>query len=81
MQPRSGAAMRHALIATIGLSLCMLWLSSPLLASSMKSTAPERMLPRTSAKKMRTCDDRAMRENVPMEQKAAFVKKCMAEMK
>jgi hypothetical protein len=26
-------------------------------------------------------DDRAVRENVAMEQRAAFVKKCMAEMK
>jgi hypothetical protein len=59
----------------------MLWLSLPSHATSMKSTAPEKMLPRASAKKMRACDDRAMRENVPMEQRAAFVKKCMAEMK
>jgi hypothetical protein len=59
----------------------MLWLSSPAMATSMKSTAPEKMLPSDSAKKMRACDDRAMRENVPMEQRAAFVKKCMAEMK
>jgi hypothetical protein len=73
--------MRRAFIAIIGLVLCMLWHSPPLLAASMKSTAPERMLPRTSAKKMRACDDRAMHENVPMDQRAAFVKKCMAEMK
>jgi hypothetical protein len=73
--------MRRALTGIIGLALCMLWLSPPAPATTMKSTAPEKMLPRTSAKKMRACDDRAMRENVPMEQKAAFVKKCMAEMK
>jgi hypothetical protein len=30
---------------------------------------------------MRACDDKAKRENVPMDQKAAFVKKCMAEMR
>jgi hypothetical protein len=47
----------------------------------MKSTAPERMLSRADSKKMRACDDRAVRENVPMEQRAAFVKKCMKEMK
>jgi hypothetical protein len=73
--------MRHAFRATIGPALCMLWLSSPAMATSMKSTAPEKMLPQTSAKKMRACDERAMRENVPMDQKSAFVKKCMAEMK
>jgi hypothetical protein len=47
----------------------------------MKSTAPETMLPPGEAEKMRACDERAMRENIPMEQKAAFVKKCMAAMK
>ena len=73
--------MRRTWIAIVGLALCMLWLAPPALATSMKSTAPERMLPRNSAKKMRACDDRAMREKVPMEQKSAFVKKCMAEMK
>jgi hypothetical protein len=47
----------------------------------MKSTAPEKMLPPGEAKKMRTCDEKAMQMKIPMEQKAAFVKKCMAEMK
>jgi hypothetical protein len=73
--------MRPAIVIVLSLFLCTLWLSPPAQATSMKSTAPEKMLPRTDAKKMRTCDDRAMRENIPMEQKAAFVKKCMAEMK
>jgi hypothetical protein len=73
--------MRPAIVTVVSLSLCMFWLAPPALATSMKSTAPEKMLPRTDAKKMRACDDRAMRENIPMEQKAAFVKKCMAETK
>jgi hypothetical protein len=73
--------MRRAFLAVIGLALCMLWLSPPSLATSMKSTAPERMLPRADSKKMRACDERAMRENVPMDQRAAFVRKCMKEMK
>ena len=72
--------MRSALTAILAVTFCVIWFS-PALATSMKSTAPERMLPQNSAKKMRACDDRAMRENVPMEQRAAFVKKCMAEMK
>ncbi len=59
----------------------MLWLAPPVQATSMKSTAPERMLSRADSKKMRACDERAARENVPMEQRAAFVKKCMKEMK
>jgi hypothetical protein len=63
------------------LGLCTLWYSPPALATSMKSTAPETMLSRDGARKMRACDERAMREKVPMDQKAAFVKKCMADMK
>jgi hypothetical protein len=68
---------------TILFSVCLwvLCISAPALATSMKSTAPEKMLPRSEAEKMRACDDKARRENVPMDQKAAFVKKCMAEMK
>lgn len=73
--------MRRAFKTITGLALCLLWLSSPSLATSMKSTAPERMLSRANSKKMRACDDRAVRENVAMEQRATFVKKCMAEMK
>ena len=49
--------------------------------TGMKSTAPEKMLPKGEAEKMRACDARAMQENIPMEQKAAFVKTCMAAMK
>ena len=73
--------MRRTFIVLVSLSLCMPWLAPPVLADSMKSTAPEKMLPRNGGKKMRACDDRAMRENVPMEQRAAFVKNCMKEMK
>ncbi len=73
--------MLRTFIVIVGLALCMVWLAPPAQATSMKSTAPERMLSRTDSKKMRACDERAMRENVPMEQRAAFVKKCMKEMK
>ncbi len=50
-------------------------------ASDMKSTAPEKMTPPGDAKKMRACDDKAMQQKIPMADKAAFVAKCMAEMK
>ena len=73
--------MRHTFIVIVGLALCMPWLAPPAQATSMKSTAPERMLSRADSKKMRACDERAVRENIPMEQRAAFVKKCMKEMK
>jgi hypothetical protein len=55
--------------------------AAPALAANMKSTAPEKMTPPGDAKKMRACDDKAMQLKIPMEQKADFVKKCMAEMK
>ena len=73
--------MRPAIVIVVNLLLCVPWFLSPAQATSLNSTAPEKMLPRADAKKMRACDERAMRENVPMEQKSAFVKKCMAEMK
>lgn len=50
-------------------------------SKDMKSTAPEKMLPPGKAEKMRACDAKAMAMKIPMEDKAAFVKKCMAEMK
>jgi len=73
--------MRHTVPIFLGLCLGALCASAPALATSMKSTAPERMLPRSDAVKMRACDEKAMLERIPMDQKAAFVKKCMAEMK
>jgi hypothetical protein len=73
------AAMRHRLAILFALSL--LCASAPALATSMKSTAPEKMLPQDDSRKMRACDAKAMREKIPMEQRAAFVRKCMAEMK
>ncbi len=73
--------MRRAFIVIVGLALSVLWPAPPAHATGMKSTAPERMLSRADSKKMRACDERAMRENIPMDQKAAFVKKCMVQMK
>lgn len=73
--------MRRSTIVVFGLLLAMLWLPASAPATSMKSTAPEKMLPRSDARKMRVCDEKAVRENIPMDQKTAFVKKCMAEMK
>jgi hypothetical protein len=65
----------------LGLCLGAMCASAPALATSMKSTAPEKMLPQSDAAKMRACDDKAMREKIPMDQRAAFVQKCMAQMK
>jgi hypothetical protein len=46
-------------------------------ASGMKATAPEKMMPKTQAAKMRACDKRAMDQNIAMEDRASFVEKCV----
>lgn len=73
--------MHNTSAVLLGVGLCVLVASAPALATSMKSTAPEKMLPQSDAAKMRACDDKARREKIPMDQKAAFVQKCMAQMK
>ena len=66
------------------LALCMgvlLAQSASAQSKDMKSTAPEKMLPPGEAEKMRACNAKAMVMKISMADKAAFVKKCMAEMK
>ena len=46
-------------------------------ASAMKATAPEKMMPKYQAAKMRACDKRAMDQNIKMEDRARFVEKCV----
>ncbi len=79
--PKEEAALRSIVVLPALCLAALLAQGAPVNASDMKSTAPEKMLPPSEAKKMRACDDKAMRLKIPMEQKAAFVKKCMAEMK
>lgn len=45
----------------------------------MKATAPDRMMPAGDAAKMRECDKLSMQPGIKMEDRAAFVQKCMAE--
>jgi hypothetical protein len=72
----------HSIVMFSALCLgILLAQGAPALAADMKSTAPEKMTPPGDARKMRACDDKAMQLKIPMEQKADFVKKCMAEMK
>jgi hypothetical protein len=75
------AAMRRAIVLLSVMPLFLFAVSAPAPAADMKSTAPEKMTPPGEARKMRACDDKAMQLKIPMEQKADFVKKCMAEMK
>ena len=51
------------------------------MSGPMKATAPEKMMPREKAQKMRECDKRAEQQKIKMEDHARFVNKCMAESK
>ena len=48
-------------------------------ATEMKSTAPEKMTPPGESAAMRACDKLAMQQNVKMEDRARFVKDCVAK--
>jgi hypothetical protein len=72
--------MRHIVLSALCLGVLIANAASAQ-PGNMKATAPEKMTPPGDAKKMRACDDKAMQMKIPMEQKADFVKKCMAEMK
>lgn len=72
--------MRSVMLSALCLGL-LLGQAAPAQPADMKATAPEKMTPPGDARKMRACDDKAMQLNIPMEQKADFVNKCMAEMK
>lgn len=50
------------------------WAESP---SAMKATAPDKMMPKSQAAKMRSCDKLAMEQNIPMEDRTRFVEKCV----
>lgn len=45
---------------------------------AMKATAPEKMSPPGESAAMRDCDKQAMRQHVKMEDRARFVKDCVA---
>jgi uncharacterized protein YycO len=48
-------------------------------ATTMKATAPEKMMPGDQAKKMRACQKRAMQQQIKMEDRSRFVSDCMAD--
>ena len=45
----------------------------------MKATAPEKMMRPGESAAMRDCDKQAMQEHVKMEERARFVKDCVAQ--
>jgi hypothetical protein len=70
--PGEEAVMRSVMLSALCLGL-LLAQAAPAQPADMKATAPEKMTPPGDAK--------AIQLKIPMEQKADFVKKCMAEMK
>jgi len=45
--------------------------------STMKASAPDRMMPKSQAAKMRECDRLAMERSIRMEDRAKFVETCV----
>jgi hypothetical protein len=46
---------------------------------NMKATAPEKMMPPGESQAMRACDKMAMDQHIAMEDRAGFVKDCIAK--
>jgi hypothetical protein len=61
-----------------GLAIAI-WFAAAAGAASMKATAPEKMMPKGGAEAMRECDKLAMQQNIKMENRARFVKDCVAK--
>ncbi len=62
----------------VGLAIVM-WFCAAAAATSMKATAPEQMMPQGGGDAMRECDKLAMQQNIKMEDRARFVKECVAK--
>ena len=48
-------------------------------SQAMKATAPEKMMRPDESAAMRDCDKQAMQEHVKMEERARFLKDCVAQ--
>ncbi len=62
---------------TLMLSAAALLAAAAQAAEPMKASAPDKMMPPGDAEKMRACDKQAMDQHIKMEDRAAFVKKCV----
>jgi hypothetical protein len=75
-------AMRRSRIfvpALAGSALVLVLAASAQTPPDMKATAPEKMMPSGKAELMRACDKLAMEQHVKMEDRTAFVTKCIAD--
>jgi hypothetical protein len=61
-----------------GLAVVM-WFAVAAAATTMKATAPDRMMPAGGGQAMRECDKLAMQQNIRTEDRARFVKECVAK--
>ncbi len=57
----------------------VLWFASVAGATSMKATAPDQMMPQGGGEAMRECNGRAVQQHIKMEDRARFVKECVAK--
>ena len=62
----------------VGLVILM-WLCAAAAATAMKASAPDKMMPSGGGAAMRECDKLATQQNVKMEDRARFVKECVAK--
>ncbi|MGC1642820.1 MAG: hypothetical protein WA781_19625 [Pseudolabrys sp.] len=51
--------------------------ASAQLPGPMKATAPEKMMPREKAQKMRECTRRAEQQKIEMKDRARFINECV----
>ncbi len=63
----------RALMVGIALSL----IASSATATTMKPTAPAKMMSERDQQKMKECEARAAAQNVPMNERSKFVMQCM----
>ncbi len=64
------------LIVSLAIVLCF---SAAAGATSMKASAPDQMMPQGGGAAMRECDKLAVQQNIKMEDRARFVKECVAK--
>lgn len=53
--------------------------AAALAQTSMKSTAPQKMMSPDEQKKMQACEKQAADRNIPMDQRSKFVMDCMTK--
>ncbi len=63
---------------TVGIVVA-LWFATIAGPTSMKATAPDQMMPQGGGEAMRECNGLSMQQQVKMEERAHFVKECVAK--